>query len=267
MKPPYTDQFAVGGDREIMNNLAIAANFVYKRSANQLGWQDIGGIYGLQQVTLSNGQTLSVFPLLNRPADRLFLRTNPAGYESTYKAFILTATKRFANRYQFTAGYTRQRSEGLDFSSSGNLGQDPNDLINARGGLGSRDRPNMFSLMGSYEVPKIAVQISGNLTAVTGTAVASTAAVRLPQGTRSINLEAPGSKYRTQNEQYMHVRITKILFREGPRRLELAGEIKNALQEQGGPDIQTTVFNAPNFLAINLIPEPRQFRLFARWFF
>ena len=42
----------------------------------------------------------------------------------------------------------------------------------------------------------------------------------------------------------MHVRITKILFREGPRRLELAAEIKNALEEQGGPDIQTTVFHA-----------------------
>ena len=111
------------------------------------------------------------------------------------------------------------------------------------------------------------MQISGNLTAVSGTAVASTAPVRLPQGTRSISLEAAGSKYRTESEQYMHVRITKIFFREGPRRLELAGEIKNALQEQGGPDIQSTVFNAPNFLQMNLRPEPRQLRLFARWFF
>ena len=105
------------------------------------------------------------------------------------------------------------------------------------------------------------------MTSVSGTAIASTTQVRLPQGTRTINLEAAGSKYRTENEQYLHVRFTKILFREGPRRLELAGEIKNALQEKGGPDIQTTVFNAPNFLAINLRPEPRQLRLFARWFF
>jgi len=266
MQAPYTDQFALGADREVANNLAIGVNVIYKRSANQLGWRDIGGTYGQQQVTLANGQTLTVLPLLNRPADRIFLRTNPAGYGTTYRAFILTATRRFANRYQFTAGYTRQRATGLDLSS-GSAGQDPNDLINAKGGLGSRDRPNMFSLMGSYEVPGIAVQISGNLTAVSGTAVASTAPVRLPQGTRSISLEAAGSKYRTESEQYMHVRITKIFFREGPRRLELAGETKNALQEQGGPDIQSTVFNAPNFLQMNLRPEPRQLRLFARWFF
>src|SRR5262245_38581249 len=266
MKAPYTDQFSIGAEREIMNNLALGANFVYKRSENQLGWKDIGGIYGEQQMTLANGQTLTVYPLLNRPADRVFLRTNGPGYGTNYKALILTATRRFANRYQFTAGYTRQRAQGLDLSS-GNAGQDPNDLINAKGGLSTRDRPNMFSLMGSYEIPRIAVQISGNLTAVSGAAVASTAAIRLPQGTRSISLEAAGSKYRTESEQYMHMRITKILFREGPRRLELAGEIKNALQEKAGPDIQTTVFNAPNFLAINLRPEPRQLRLFARWFF
>jgi len=266
MKAPYTDQYSIGAEREVANNLAIGANVVYKRSKNQLGWKDIGGIYGQQQVTLANGQTLTVYPLLNRPADRIFLRTNGPGYGTTYRALILTATRRFANRYQFTAGYTRQRATGLDLSS-GNAGQDPNDLINAKGGLSTRDRPNMFSLMGSYEIPRIAVQVSGNLTAVSGAAVASTAPIQLPQGTRAINLEAPGSKYRTESEEYLHIRFTKILFREGPRRLELAGEVKNALQEKGGPDVQTTVFNAPNFLAINLRPEPRQLRLFARLFF
>jgi hypothetical protein len=266
MHPPYTDQFAVGADREIANNFGVGVNVIYKRGANQLGWRDIGGSYGEQQVTLANGQTLTVFPLLNRPADRIFLRTNGPGNGTTYKALILTATRRLANRWQFTAGYTRQRADGLELSA-GTLGQDPNDYINARGGLASRDRPHMFSLMGSYEIPRIGVQVSGNLTAVSGSSIASTAPVRLPQGTRSINLEAPGSKYRTESEHFMHVRLTKILFREGPRRLELAAEIKNALQEQGSPNIQSTVFNAPNFLLTNLRPEPRQLRLFARWFF
>ncbi len=266
MHPPYTDQFAVGADREIANNFAVGVNVIYKRGANQLGWRDIGGTYGEQQVTLANGQTLTVFPLLNRPADRIFLRTNGPGNGTAYKAVILTASKRLANRWQLTAGYTRQRAEGLELSA-GTAGQDPNDFINARGGLASRDRPHMFSLMGSYEIPGIGVQVSGNLTAVSGSSIASTAPVRLPQGTRSVNLEAPGSKYRTEREDFMHMRLTKILFREGPRRLELAAEIKNALQEQGSPNIQSTVFNAPNFLLTNLRPEPRQLRLFARWFF
>ena len=267
MRPPHTDQIAVGLEREVANNVGVGVNLVYKRGADQLGWKDIGGTYGEQQVTLANGQTITAFPLLNRPADRIFLRTNGPGAGTTYKALILTATRRLANRWQFTAGYTRQRAEGLDLGATGTAGQDPNDYINAGGGLGSRDRPNMLSLMGSYEVPGIGVQVSGNLTAVSGTAVASAAQVRLPQGTRSVKLEEAGSTYRTEPEQFMHMRITKMLFREGPRRVELTGEIKNALQEQHGPNIQSTVFNAPNFLLMNERPEPRQLRLFARWFF
>src|SRR5439155_13877847 len=80
MQPPYTDQFSIGGDREVANNLAISANFVYKKSGHQLGWRDIGGSYAPQQVTLTNGQTLTALALLNRPTDRLFLRTNGPGY-------------------------------------------------------------------------------------------------------------------------------------------------------------------------------------------
>jgi hypothetical protein len=47
--------------------------------------------------------------------------------------------------------------------------------------------------------------------------------------------------------------VKKVRFSES-NNLELRAEFLNA-------------FNAPNFLAINLRPEPRQLRLFARWFF
>jgi hypothetical protein len=157
MDPPYTDQVAVGLERELANNLGVAVNVVYKRGASQLGWRDIGGVYGEQQVTLSNDQQLTVFPLRNRPADRIFLRTNGPGFATTYKALILTATRRLSDRWQFTAGYTRQRAAGLELG--GTAGRDPNDYTNANGGLGSRDRPHMFSLMGSYETPEVELPI------------------------------------------------------------------------------------------------------------
>jgi hypothetical protein len=112
------------------------------------------------------------------------------------------------------------------------------------------------------------VQVSGNLTAVSGTAISSTANITgLPQGTRAINLDAPGAIYRTPEEKYMHVRFTKIMFRSGSRRLELTGEVKNALNEMGTTSIRSTVFNNANFLVTNSYPEPRQLRLFARLFF
>ena len=121
--------------------------------------------------------------------------------------------------------------------------------------------------MGSYEIPKIEVQVSGNLTTVSGTAIASQANVSLPQGTRTINLEPSGSKYRTPVEKFMHVRFTKILFRNAHRRVELTGEVKNALNEMGTPSIRSQIYNNANFLVTNTYPEPRQLRFFARVFF
>jgi hypothetical protein len=271
-KAPYTDQFSIGVDREIARNLGVGINVVHKKGGNQLGWVDTGGVYGTQNVTI-NGQNITVFPLLNATSARFYLRTNPPGYYNNYDAVILTATRRLANRWQFNAGYTRQKSEGVEPAAgaagcaAATCGRDPNDLINLDGRLGARDRPNMVSLMGSYEIPKIEVQLSGNLTAVSGTAIPSQATVSLPQGTRTINLEAPGSKFRTPQEKFMHVRVTKMLFRNGPRRLELTGEVKNALNEMGSPDIRSRIWNNANFLVTNTFPEPRQLRFFARVFF
>ena len=271
-KAPYTDQFSIGVDREIAKNLGVGINVVHKRGGNQLGWVDTTGVYGTQTVSI-NGKDLTVFPLLSAPSDQLFLRTNPAGYYNDYNALILTATRRLANRWQFTAGYTRQRSKGLEPAAgspgcgAATCGRDPNDLINLDGGLGARDRPNMVSLMGSYEIPKIEVQVSGNLTAVSGTAIASQATVRLPQGTKTINLDSPGSVFRTPEEKFMHIRFTKMMFRSGPRRLELTGEVKNALNEMGSTSLRSQIYNNANFLVTNTYPEPRQLRLLARWFF
>jgi hypothetical protein len=269
MKAPYMDQFSIGVDRELAANLGIGVNFVRKNGGNQLGWVDTGGVYGTRDVVI-NGQNITVFPLLNAPSARSFMRTNGPGYYNRYTAVILTATRRLADRWQFTAGYTRQKSEGLEPTGNRNgtpEGRDPNDLINLEGRLGARDRPNMVSLMGSYEIPKIEVQLSGNLTAVTGTAISSQANVSLPQGTRTINLDSPGSVYRTPTEKFLHVRFTKILFRNAHRRVELTGEVKNALNEMGTPSIRSQIFNNANFLVTNTFPEPRQLRFFARVFF
>ncbi len=79
MKAPYTDQFSLGVDREIAKNLGVGVNFVRKNGGNQLGWVDTGGVYGTQNVVI-NGQNITLFPLLNAPSARSFLRTNGPGY-------------------------------------------------------------------------------------------------------------------------------------------------------------------------------------------
>ena len=103
---------------------------VHKRAGNVLGWVDTGATLAPQTVNVTGttiygeqvNQTLTVQPRTSPASASLFLRTNGPGFYSEYDALILSVTKRLANRWQFTAGYTRQRARGLE--PGGTTGRD-----------------------------------------------------------------------------------------------------------------------------------------------
>jgi carboxypeptidase family protein len=260
MNTPYTDQYSVGVDRRLVSNLAAAANYVHKRAANQIATLTTGAVYGTQQIASPAGGTLTVFPLTSRAADRIFLTTNGPGYYTTYDALILSLTKRYSHRWQGNVGYAYASLKGL---TSGAV--DPNDVTNAEGPQ-SIDRPNMLTITGAYDVPRIDVQFSGNLVAVQGTPYAPVVQIALPQGRRSINIQQVGS-YRGPVEQHLYFRISKILFRADQHRLELSGELRNALQDTANQTRITTVYGNPNFGLQSSWPDPRQLLLRARVYF
>jgi hypothetical protein len=264
MKAPFTDQYSIGIDREVARNVALSVSYVIKESRDQIGWIDIGGIYGTSTATASTGETVTTHPLLNSPSVRKYLRTNGPGFFSSYNGLILSLTRRYANRWMATAGYSYSVTEGLQ--PGGNTGRDPNDLVNLSGRLDPQDRPHAFTLLGSYEVPKIEVQVSGNLAFVQGTPYAPQVQINLPQGRRSINADVPGS-YRTPNESFLQMRFTKILFRTDHRRVEVTGELRNALQELDSRSIITRVLGSANFGKPASWPDPRQLMLLTKVYF
>ena len=132
MDPPYTDQFSIGVDRELAANLGVSVTYVHKRSKDQIGWRDVGGVYGTQTVTAPNGQPVTVYPLLNSASARRFVRTNGDGFFSTYNGIMLGLSRRLANRW------TAQRELHLfgrrgPCSRPDTTGRDPNDLVNLVG--------------------------------------------------------------------------------------------------------------------------------------
>jgi hypothetical protein len=263
MYAPYTDQFSIGIDRELIKNVGFSVSYVRKNAHNQIGWVDIGGIYGTSTTTV-NGQTLTVFPLLNAPSARKYERTNGPGFFTRYDGLILNLTRRYANRWMAGVGYSRSITDGLQ--PTGNTGRDPNDYTNLEGRIDPQDRPNAFTLFGSYEIPKIEVQVSGNLAAVNGTPYAPQVLVNLPQGRRSINIDVPGT-YRTPNETFLQFRMTKILFRTNTRRIELTAEVRNALQETDSRSLITRNIASPDFGKPATWPDPRQLQLLAKVYF
>src|SRR4029079_7016297 len=51
LKAPYSDSYSVGVDRQLKHNLAMGISYVHKTGENQIGWVDIGGVYGSQVFT------------------------------------------------------------------------------------------------------------------------------------------------------------------------------------------------------------------------
>ncbi len=206
-----------------------------------------------------------MFPLLNSPSERRFLRTNGPGYFSRYHGVMLgTHAPLRQSLDRRLSSYSYSIVEGLQ--PTGTTGRDPNDLINLTGRLDGNDRPHIFNASGTYEIPKVAVQVSGNLTLTTGRPYGAQFQVRLPQGLRNVFFEAPGS-YRRPNQQWLHVRVNKILFRSGPRYVELGAEIRNALQETDIDSLVTQVFSSPNFGAPSAYAIPRQLMFRVRGYF
>ena len=44
LEAPWTDQYSIGIDREVMRNLGVSVSVVHKRWGDQIGWVDTGGV-------------------------------------------------------------------------------------------------------------------------------------------------------------------------------------------------------------------------------
>jgi Carboxypeptidase regulatory-like domain len=252
IKPPYTNQFSVGIDRELIPTVAVTASYVHKYSGDTIGWKDIGGVYGSQNVVLANGQTLTVEPLLNSPSQRLFERTNGPGYFDQYDGLITSLNKRFSQRWQADVQYTYSRAYGLQTGSNSSFssptGQDPNDLINLTGRLMPQDRPQMLRAEGSYLIPKIELSVGTTIEEISGQALLPTALITLPQGARAVAIAPPGT-YRLPWVNLVNVQFDKTILKTGDHRLMLTAQIFNLLQSTAAESVTSTNYFASTFLA------------------
>ena len=146
---------------------------------------------------MPDGRSVPVFVLVNAPAARRFLLTNPDGYSLTYNGLVMVVEKRRSHGWQAFGSYTLSRASGLQAvqrddrrgragqhrvapATPSTFGRDPNDLTNARGRL-PNDRPHMFRVMGSVDVPRTGFVLAANLQYFSGKPWAATAQIALPQ--------------------------------------------------------------------------------------
>jgi hypothetical protein len=272
MRAPHTDEFSIGVDREVGRHLALSAAYVRKDGANFIGWTDVGGQYREETRTLADGRSIPVFVLTNAPSARRFKLTNPPEYSLTYNGFVMAVEKRRSHGWQAFGSYTFSKAFGL-LPSSGTtaagaqastisppqpltFGRDPNDLTNARGLL-PNDRPHMFRVMGSVDVPRTGVTLAANLQYFSGKPWAATAQTgQLPQGDLRILIEPRGSR-RMSSQSPLDVRVSRA-FHFGDQRVELLVDVLNVLNDSAEEGLATDNLFSANFNRPTIFMDPRR---------
>ena len=273
-RTPRTDEYSIGVDRELRARLTAAVAFIHKSGSDFIAWTDVGGQYREETRTLADGRSLPVFVLTSSPASRRFLLTNPDGYGLTYNGLVMAVEKRPSHGWQARGSYTFSRTSGLIASSGGSaadaqastvapafpsaiaFGRDPNNLINAFGRL-PNDRPHMFRVAGSMEVPRIGVLVAANLQYFSGKPWAATAQVSLPQGDQRILLEPRGSR-RLSSQSLLDVRLSKAIAGGPSARIELLLDVLNALNSTAEESLATDNLYSPNFGVPTVFVDPRR---------
>jgi hypothetical protein len=279
MRAPHTDEFSIGVDREVGRRTTVAVAYVRKDGRDFTGWQDIGGRYHEETRTLADGRSIPVQVLDNGTANRLFLLTNPTEYSLTYNGLVIVAEKRRSQGWQAFGSYTFSRAEGLQTSSGAaaagaqastvapppfpsgvTFGRDPNDLTNARGRL-PNDRPHVFRVMGSVDVPHTGLVFAANFQQFSGKAWTATALVALPQTgnqpTQRILIEPRGSR-RLSAQSLLDLRVSRAFGLGDMGRLELMLDVLNALNDTAEEALATDNQFSATFGQPTVFMDPRR---------
>jgi hypothetical protein len=133
---PYTEQASFGIQRQLPNNMAISADFVFRQFMHSLFTVD----YNLNQRVASRGGPVlprctaaQAFDPTARCSNAEFTVVQ-SGNRGSYRALLVRLDKRLSNRYQFTASYTLQ--DQINFDTGRNL----TDWFANHSSVGSRHR-------------------------------------------------------------------------------------------------------------------------------
>jgi hypothetical protein len=278
IRPPYTDEYSLDIDREFGGGLSLTTAYIHKHGRDSIGWTDVGGRYREDTRMLPDGRSVPVFVLANSTADRRFLLTNPEEYSLAYNGVVIAVGKRRSHGSQASASYTFSKASGLQVSSGGTaaasqvstiagapyltFGQDPNNLINARGRL-PNDRPHMLRGMGSFDVPHTGFVVAASLQRLIGKPWTAIAQIALPQGDQRILLEPRGSR-RLSSQTVLDLRLSRSVRFGDSTRVELLLDVLNALNETAEESVATDNLFSTNFGRPTTFVDPRRAMLAVR---
>jgi outer membrane receptor protein involved in Fe transport len=285
---PYTNQFIVSLERELMRGLGAQLNYVNKRGRRFAGWQEIAGQYVRvpyvdDTFPGATGRTIDLFQLVSDPNERQFRITNPPGFDSDINAVSLGLLKRMNEKWQLTASATWLRAtgslqegqggageagSGVGIIQRGGLqfrqfGQNPNSYVNVDGRLKS-DVEWQFKVQAVYRFPA-GILASANFSNRSGAhLVRRTRALRsitlVPENT-PILLQPRGENGRLESLTILDMRLQKDFKLSEDVQVSLFADAFNLLNSDTTEGVVTSLVESSSFLFPLSPVNPRRFML------
>ncbi len=270
---PYTDQFIVSLERELIKDLGVSVHYVNKRSRKGPAWRDTTGVYADEGIYER---------LLSEPADSVFVLGNrPEIMKTDTQAVTTQVVKRMSHGWQVVAAYTYLDSKGvLPVSHLDNaltdrqaasarfsrFGQNPNDFVNAGGKLRG-NRPHTFKTQLVVELP-YGFLIGANYLFQSGRSWARQGRVELgfPELTE-VNLEERDGSRHVPSQSQLDMRLQKA-FKLGKKlKFEVFGDALNLLNAETNEGLLSFFEDSDTFAVPSNFVLPRRFMLGAKFTF
>lgn len=260
LKVPYTDEFIVGVEREVVEDFRVSASYIHKMWHGTFDDVEVNRGYTLDDLTwyvpykitepgedgnfgTSDDQQITVYGVKEGAPPSWRIMDNPEGFKKSYHGVEFVFNKRMSKGWQLLGSVTLSKTEGNFDSGSGSgftsAFDSPNWYINREGRL-SYDTPVIIKLQGSVNLP-LGFMLSGYYSYLSGTPFARTLQIQLPNdpatfeypGTFvSVNAEAPGER-RYKSETNLDLRIEKMFNIGDFGRFGVFVDILNAFGDRG----------------------------------
>ena len=288
-KNPYTDSSQAAVEVELFRDIALAVTGTYKVDKNHIGSISrevpFSAYNEIRARNPLSGDPITVFALKPefRTVTRVAWSTTLEQLERNYKGVGIVLKKRFDGRYQVQMSADIGRNEGnvgTSFLKNTNF-VNPNSLTNAYGPT-DLDATFVFKTQGTYKAPWD-VMLSGSFMYNSGFPldIANTSG---PPGARlarffradypemvvepfiDIPVEPRGSI--RQDAQYiMSTRVEKKLKAGNTGQLGLILDVFNLFNTVSVINVQSLRMDAPNFMAPEMLTQPRTARIGFRYEF
>jgi hypothetical protein len=244
LEQPYSDEFTVGIDREIVPNLSAGVTYYRRHNRRLFSGVNLAvppeaysqtTVQGPEGPVTAYNQSPATLGLANR------VITNIPGLEDTYNGVEFTVTRRMSNNWQVLGGLTVGKDEGLyDRGLNTDDFNNPNFNINRDEAKIGQDSTYIGKLVGTYVFPR-AIEVSSNLRYFTGQPVLRQIQLRgLNQGTVTIFGE-PRGRTRLDNVTLWDLTLSKSFRFNGGQRVEAMFTVFNLLNQAAATVINQNV--------------------------